>query len=231
MDGRWQSAPKKDRSQMRTLLTVLTVWLCLSSTARADVILGGILGAEIKNDSFFVICNPGERSDICTDTMRPNPNAPKQNSSTISPLLPGVNICFSGPTCVMNSPLNSNTSSRITFSTDSGTTLESVSGTKDPSRDAAIDSDSTFDRASSEPLVFQGLDTDGLRGDPDGNSLYAPLSATNMKLAFDSVLSANRRGNIEGSAVLDPPGVPEPASVTLLGTVALAMFIIRRALR
>jgi hypothetical protein len=54
-------------------LCVLTVWLCLSSTARADVVPGGILGAETKSDSFAVMCNSGQRGDICTDAIRLNP--------------------------------------------------------------------------------------------------------------------------------------------------------------
>jgi hypothetical protein len=57
-------------------LGVITVWLCLSSTARASVVPGGIFGAETKLDSFLVMCNSGERSDICTDALRFNPVEP-----------------------------------------------------------------------------------------------------------------------------------------------------------
>jgi hypothetical protein len=82
----------------RFALCALTLWLCQGSTAWADVVPGGMLGAGTKVYSFFVMCGSGERSDICTDFLKLNPSGlvKAANLAPSDPILRHLGVLDSG---------------------------------------------------------------------------------------------------------------------------------------
>jgi hypothetical protein len=66
----------------RAALCSLTVWMCLGSTARADLVPGEKLGTGTNLNSFFVMCASDEQSDLCTDDIKVNPLPLGQENGT-----------------------------------------------------------------------------------------------------------------------------------------------------